>query len=33
VPHGAGHVAESLLTIAGVAVLATGHALNRHAHG
>lgn len=29
VPHGASHAIESLLTIAGVAVLATGHAINR----
>ncbi len=32
VPHGAHHLAESALTIAGVVVLATGHALNRHRH-
>ena len=32
VPHGAHHLAESGLTIAGVVVLATGHALNRHRH-
>lgn len=29
VPHGRGHIAESLLTIAGVGVLAFGHFLNR----
>lgn len=32
VPHGDGHVAESVLTIVGVAVLASGHAINRRAH-
>jgi hypothetical protein len=32
VPHGAHHLGESVLTIAGVVVLATGHALNRHRH-
>jgi hypothetical protein len=31
VPHGRGHVAETLLTIAGVAILAAGHMLNRGA--
>jgi len=32
VAHEGRHMAESLLTIVGVAVLAAGHALNRHAH-
>lgn len=32
VPHGAHHLIESALTILGVVVLATGHALNRHRH-
>ncbi|PZQ58319.1 MAG: MerC domain-containing protein [Sphingomonas taxi] len=30
VSHAGGHLAESVLTIAGVAVLAAGHAINRH---
>lgn len=33
VAHDGGHLAESMLTIIGVAVLAAGHALNRRAHG
>ncbi|KTT70551.1 MerC domain-containing protein [Sphingomonas endophytica] len=33
VAHEGGHVVESMLTIVGVAVLAAGHALNRHRHG
>jgi hypothetical protein len=32
VSHRGGHLAESALTILGVAVLAAGHALNRHSH-
>jgi hypothetical protein len=32
VSHEGGHLAESALTILGVAVLASGHALNRHRH-
>lgn len=32
VSHREGHFVESLLTIVGVAVLAAGHAVNRHAH-
>lgn len=32
VAHAGGHLVESALTIVGVAVLAAGHALNRHAH-
>ncbi len=32
VAHGAHHLAETALTVAGVAVLALGHALNRHSH-
>lgn len=32
VPHGENHLSESALTIAGVVVLAAGHALNRHRH-
>ena len=31
VPHGASHAIESILTIVGVVVLATGHAVNRRA--
>ncbi|WP_026325630.1 MerC domain-containing protein [Sphingomonas sp. Mn802worker] len=31
-PHGVHHLAETALTIVGVVVLATGHALNRHRH-
>lgn len=30
VPHGSGHLGESVLTIAGVCVLAIGHRVNRH---
>ena len=33
VPHGDSHVVESLLTIAGVVLLAAGHTVNRCAHG
>lgn len=32
VAHAGGHLLESALTIVGVAVLAAGHALNRHTH-
>ncbi|WP_051272935.1 MerC domain-containing protein [Sphingomonas phyllosphaerae] len=32
VAHAGGHLVESALTIVGVAVLAAGHAVNRHAH-
>jgi hypothetical protein len=32
VPHGAHHLSESVLTIAGVIVLAGGHALNQRSH-
>ncbi|VXC92607.1 conserved membrane hypothetical protein [Sphingomonas sp. 8AM] len=32
VAHAGGHLVESALTIVGVAVLAAGHALNRHTH-
>lgn len=31
VPHGDGHVTESVLTITGVVLLAAGHAINRRA--
>jgi hypothetical protein len=33
VPHGHSHLIESLLTIAGVVLLAAGHTVNRRAHG
>jgi hypothetical protein len=32
VPHGESHATETLLTMAGVAILAAGHFLNRRAH-
>lgn len=31
-PHGEGHGVETILTMAGVAILAAGHLLNRRAH-
>ncbi len=33
VPHGDSHVIESLLTIAGVVLLAAGHTINQRTHG
>lgn len=33
VPHGDSHVIESLLTIAGVVLLAVGHTINQRTHG